>query len=145
MVFNRALTASELIQVQTYLSRKFLISTMDVSGDGLTAAVDLTLGIDPLNPAVAGDGLWNGTLFDLGYNPSGTGLLNVALFGLGYSPATTLRPLLGPDPSHLTLDGITSPPNPFDPSLWQLSPTPPSDVTPPVIILAQPTGAVLLP
>ena len=124
IIYSRALSTPERRTVLQYLGIKYLLPSMDPSGDGLTVAQDLTLGIDPLNSDVNGDGLLNGVDIALGFSPT-----NLYLNGDGYTNAQNIA--MGIDP--------------FTPYTPPSGPPPDNDGVPPTITLTTPPDAVLVP
>jgi alpha-tubulin suppressor-like RCC1 family protein len=115
--------------------------TQDPDQDGLTNAAEYRLGSDPLNPDTNQDGLKDGVDVAMGKSATGPdvdgdGLLNGKELQIGTNP------LVADTDGDGVLDGADC--APLDPTRWQCT-TNPSDTTPPVITLAEPPNAVLLP
>jgi alpha-tubulin suppressor-like RCC1 family protein len=114
----------------------------DPDGDGLTTITELGLGTDPYNADTNCDGLMDGTAVASNVSPTdpdvdADGVSNCAERQQGTNPfAADTDGDLVPDGS----DAF-----PLDPTRSQAPPPNPSDVTPPVITLTQPTNAVPVP
>ena len=113
----------------------------DPDGDGLTTAREWALGTDPLNPDTNGDGIPDGTSVSIGLsatNPDhdGDGLENA------------VERAVGTDPFHSDTDGDGHGDGAdafaLDPTRWEAPPRDPSDHTPPIITLTEPTNHVLI-
>jgi len=114
----------------------------DHDSDGLSTWRELSAGTDPRVADTNGDGLLDGVAVDggldaLGLDVDGDGVLN----------ATEV--LRGTDPRHVDSDRDTVPDGldafPLDPTRSQGPQPVPGDLTPPVITLTYPTGAIRLP
>jgi alpha-tubulin suppressor-like RCC1 family protein len=110
----------------------------DSDQDGLTNAAEYRIGTDPLNADSNGNGIQDGLEFQLTGRPfdpdtDADGLTNSreALLGTDATVADT--------DGDGVLDGADA--FPLDPTQWQAVPNP-SDQTPPVITLQEPTNAV---
>lgn len=113
--------------------------TQDPDQDGLTNAAEYRLGSDPLNPDTNQDGLKDGVAAGKDATRAdvdGDGLLNAKELQIGTNP------LVADTDGDGALDGADC--APLDPSRWQCTPNP-SDTTPPVIALSEPSTAVLVP
>jgi len=114
---------------------------LDPDGDGLATWRELELGTDPLNADTNGDGIPDGAAVSLGLSPTSTDM-----DGDGVSNAVEIG--RGTDPFLADTDGDTvgdgSDCFPLDSTRSQCPSPTPGDTTPPVIILTEPTGAVLV-
>jgi hypothetical protein len=90
LVFNRALTVREQVEIEKYLSTKYDIAT-DADGDGLPRWREIELGTDPDNRDTNGNGVDDGTEWNSGFNPASLdsdsdGLSNAQEYALGTNP-----------------------------------------------------------
>ncbi|MEY2564930.1 MAG: large repetitive protein [Verrucomicrobiota bacterium] len=141
MVFDRALSSSEVDQLGYYLNQKYLFPEMDADADGLSNAEEQALGTDPLNWDSNGDGISDGVSVTIGVDPlsqddDNDGLSNAAEFALGTNF------LKADTDGDGVADGVDA--FPLDPSRSQL-PSTPGDTTPPGITLFEPVGATPIP
>jgi alpha-tubulin suppressor-like RCC1 family protein len=117
-------------------------NNVDPDGDGLTTLIELALGTDPYDADTNCDGLMDGTAVATGVSPTdpdvdADGVPNCA------------EQQQGTNPFSADTDGDSVPDGsdafPLDPTRSQAPPPDPSDVTPPVITLTEPTNAVPVP
>jgi alpha-tubulin suppressor-like RCC1 family protein len=115
--------------------------TGDADQDGLSAGLELDLGLDPLNADMNADGILDGAEVAAGLSPTdqdmdGDGVPNVTEVAAG---TDVLRSDSDGDGR---IDGTDC--FPLDPLRWECPPADPTDRTPPTITLTEPTNAVLV-
>lgn len=115
--------------------------TSDQDGDGLVTWRELEVGTDPLVPDSNGDGLLDGAAVTSGESPTSP---DMDADGV----ANTVERQTGTDPFRADSDGDgvndASDAFPLDPTRSQAPQPTPGDITPPVILLIFPTGAILI-
>jgi alpha-tubulin suppressor-like RCC1 family protein len=113
----------------------------DPDADGLANHEELRLGADPYNPDTNGDGVTDGASVAMGRNP-----LSVDLDGDGISNRDEIEsgtnPLQADTDGDGHADGVDL--YPLDPGRWEPEPPTPGDTDPPIILLTEPQGAVLV-
>ena len=114
----------------------------DPDGDGLSTRRELDLGTDPLNPDTNGDGISDGSAV-----ASGLSATNPDMDGDGVANALERQrgsdPFMADTDGDGCLDGVDA--FPLDPNRCAAPPGDPTDQTPPVITLTEPTTAVPVP
>jgi len=113
---------------------------LDSDSDGLSNLLEMELGTDPTNADTNGDGIPDGVA-----TYSGADATNPDIDGDGLTNAKERE--IGTDPFQADTDGDGAPDKadcfPLDPGRSQCPAPVPGDVTPPVILLQEPTNAVL--
>ena len=113
---------------------------LDSDSDGLSNVLEMELGTDPTNADTNGDGIPDGVAAN-----SGADATNPDVDGDGLTNAKERE--IGTDPFQADTDGDGVPDKadcfPLDPGRSQCPAPVPGDVTPPVILLQEPTNAVL--
>ena len=113
----------------------------DSDADGLSDVDEVRYGTSLSNPDTNGDGILDGAAVELGLSPT-----SLDMDKDGLTNAIELQK--GTDPFKADTDGDGVPDNldlfPLDPTRSGLPAGSPSDVTPPVITLTEPTNAVLV-
>ena len=115
---------------------------LDSDFDGLTNGEELYYGTTPLNADTNRDGISDLMAIFVGFSPTvndtdGDGILNAAEIEIGTNPLFTDSDGDGVN------DGTDN--FPLDPTRWDMPIGSAGDVTPPVITLIEPVGAVLVP
>jgi hypothetical protein len=140
LIFNRALSFQETLEVEKYLSLKYGLDT-DADNDGLPRWQEEFLNTDSNNPDTNGNGLNDGDEVGMGFNPfsldtDGDGLTNAQEFALG---TNSFWADTDGDGVNDSLDAF-----PFDPA-YSSAGSDPTPTTAPTAALILPINAVPIP